>query len=186
MYFKSNVITERKDVALPSVDGYADLSHHPGLLYAALIDRNGQWVAKAILERFALDIDGMASTYNTTTELLVIGKQPEAMAAAAKRVLEMGGGIVVIDGGRPVVEIPLPFTGMMTTDDSFDTAVRFHDELLSALQERGFPFHDILYTLLFLTCDFLPGLRLIPYGLYDVKRNEILLPAEKIGEKVVK
>ncbi|AMX83390.1 adenosine deaminase [Geobacillus subterraneus] len=185
-YFKSNVITQRKEVALPSVDGYADLSHHRGLLYAALIARNGQWVAKAILERFAVDIDGMASTYNTTTELLVIGKRPEAMAAAAKRVHEMGGGIVVIDSGRPVVEIPLPFTGMMTTDHSFDTAVRFHDELLAALQERGFPFHDILYTLLFLTCDFLPGLRLIPYGLYDVKRNEILLPAEKIGEKVAK
>jgi len=31
-----------------------------------------------------------------------------------------------------------------------------------------------LYTLLFLTCDFLPGLRVVPLGLYDVKNNEIL------------
>ncbi|AUI35188.1 adenosine deaminase [[Bacillus] caldolyticus] len=185
-YFKSNVITERKDIHLPSVNGYADLSRHPGLLYASLIARNGQWVAKAILERFAVDIDGMASTYNTTTELLVIGRNPKAMAAAAKRVHEMGGGIVVVDDGKTVVEIPLPFTGMMTTGHSFDTAVRFHDELLALLQERGFPFHDILYTLLFLTCDFLPGLRLIPYGLYDVKRAEIVLPAEGLEEKAVK
>ncbi|BAD76274.1 adenine deaminase [Geobacillus kaustophilus HTA426] len=185
-YFKSNVITERKDVHLPSVNGYADLSRHPGLLYASLIARNGQWVAQAILERFAVDIDGMASTYNTTTELLVIGRNPKAMAAAAKKVYEMGGGIVVVDDGKTVVEIPLPFTGMMTTDHSFGTAVRFHDELLAVLQKRGFPFHDILYTLLFLTCDFLPGLRLIPYGLYDVKRGEVVLPAERLEEKVAK
>ncbi len=180
--FKSNVITERRDVVLPSVNGYADLSKSAGLLYASLIARDGQWVAKAILDRFAVNLDGMASTYNTTTELLVIGKSPKAMAIAAQRVHEMGGGVVVVDHNEIVVEIPLPFTGMMTIDDSFEAAVRYHDQLLHALQKRGFPFHDILYTLLFLTCDFLPGLRLIPYGLYDVKRNDILLPAQLLSD----
>lgn len=185
-YFKSNVITTRKDVLLPSVDGFADISNEEGLLYASLIDRDGKWVSKAILERFALNLDGMASTYNTTTELLVIGRDPKAMAIAAKKVYDMGGGVVVVDGSEIVVEIPLPFTGMMTTDSSFETAVQYHNQLLLALQERGFPFHDILYTLLFLTCDFLPGLRLVPFGLYEVKKNDILLPAEMLNEKVIK
>ncbi|WP_027409996.1 adenine deaminase C-terminal domain-containing protein [Anoxybacteroides tepidamans] len=180
VHFKSNVITEQKDVILPSASGYADISNSEGLLYASLIARNGQWVAKGILERFAVNVDGMASTYNTTTELLVVGRKPEAMAVAAKRVHEMGGGIVVVDNNETVVEIPLPLTGMMVTDRSFATSVHYHDQLLSALRERGFPFHDILYTLLFLTCDFLPGLRLIPRGLYDVKRNHIVLPAERL------
>jgi adenine deaminase len=75
---------------------------------------------------------------------------------------------------------------MMTDDSSFDQAVRYHDELLAAVQQRGFPFHDILYTLLFLTCDFLPGLRLIPFGLYDVKKNEMLLKAEPIKDQIAK
>ncbi len=177
VYFKSNVITQRKDTNLPSVNGDADLSGHEGLVQAALIDRNGEWVSKGILERFAVNLDGMASTYNTTTELLVVGRNPEAMAKAAARVHEMGGGIVIVDGDEVVVEIPLPFTGMMTTNPSFDAAVEYHERLLSALQERGFPFHDILYTLLFLTCDFLPGLRLVPYGLFEVKTDDILLPS---------
>ena len=177
VYFKSNVITQRKDTELPSVNGYADLSGQEGLVQAALIDRNGEWVSKGILERFAVNLDGMASTYNTTTELLVVGRDPEAMAKAACRVHEMGGGIAILDGNEIVVEIPLPFTGMMTTNTGFNAAVEYHDQLLSALQERGFPFHDILYTLLFLTCDFLPGLRLVPYGLYEVKTDDILLHA---------
>lgn len=176
-YFKSNVITQRKDTMLPSVNGVADLSNHEGLVNAVLIDRNGKWISKAILERFAVNLDGMASTYNTTTELLAVGRNPKAMAKAASRVYDLGGGIVIVDGDKVVLEIPLPFTGMMTTSPSFDVAVQYHDQLLSVLQERGFPFHDILYTLLFLTCDFLPGLRLVPYGLYEVKTDEILLSA---------
>lgn len=180
-YFKSNVITQRKDTELPSVNGYADLSHHEGLVYAALIDRRGEWVSKAILERFAVNLDGMASTYNTTTELLAVGRNPESMKKAAIRVHEMGGGVVIVDGDEVVLEIPLPLTGMMTSDPSFSAAVNYHDQLLAAVQERGFPFHDILYTLLFLTCDFLPGLRLVPYGLYEVKTDEILLPSSPLN-----
>jgi adenine deaminase len=185
-YFRSNVITQSKEIELPSINGYADISKNAGLLYATLIHRNGEWVSKAILERFAVDLDGMASTYNTTTELLVIGRNPEAMAKAAARVHELGGGIVLVDGDEVVLEIPLPLAGMMTIDSSFDSALDYHNELLNAVQERGFPFHDILYTLLFLTCDFLPGLRLIPYGLYDVKKDQLLLPASPLLNRAVK
>ncbi|MEH7237811.1 adenine deaminase C-terminal domain-containing protein [Bacillus sp. JJ1562] len=185
-YFKSNVITMRKDTMIPSDNGFADLSGHKGLVYSALIDRRGNWVSKAVLERFAVSLDGMATTYNTTTELLTIGRNPEAMAKAAVRVHEMGGGIVIVDGDEIILEIPLPLTGMMTTNSSFDKAVEYHDELLKTLQDRGFPFHDILYTLLFLTCDFLPGLRLVPYGLYEVKRDEILLKAEAFKSIITK
>lgn len=177
VHFKSNVITARKDMQLPSVDGYVDLTNEKGLLYAALIERNQQWVTKGILERFAVDLDGLASTYNTTTELLVIGRDLKAMAKAASKVYEMGGGIAIANKDKIVLAIPLPFTGMMTTGPSFDTVLKQHDHLLEMMRERGFPFHDILYTLLFLTCDFLPGLRLIPYGLYEVKTDEILLPS---------
>ena len=40
----------------------------------------------------------------------------------------------------------------------------------------GFPFGDILYALLFLTCDFLPGWRLTPRGVTDVKTGQIVVP----------
>ena len=180
VHFLSNVITKRKDIELPSLNGYADISKQEGLVYTALIDRKGNWVTRAILERFAVNLDGMASTYNTTSELLVVGRNPDAMAKAAARVHELGAGIVIVDGDEIILEIPLMLTGMMNTDPSFDLAVAQHEELLRTLQERGFPFHDILYTLLFLTCDFLPGLRVIPFGLYDVKKDEMTVPATSL------
>ena len=182
IHFKIAVITSKKEMDLPSENGYADLSHHSQLVYAALIDRKGQWVSRGILENFATNLEGLATTYNTTTELLVIGRNPEAMAQAAGRVYDMGGGICVVEGGKPILEIPLPLTGMMTTSADFATAVDYQNQFLKVMKERGYPFHDILYTLLFLTCDFLPGLRLVPHGLYDVKTDQIVRPAEQLGE----
>jgi adenine deaminase len=143
-------------------------------VYAALVDRAGKWVSHAIIDNFMADVEGFASTYNTTTHLLCIGKDPNAIAIAATRVKEMGGGVVLVEDGKPVLEIPLPFTGMMTSSLSFETAVRYQNALFEAVTKRGYPFHDILYSLLFLTCDFLPGLRLTPRGLIDVKAREVL------------
>ncbi|MFD1360823.1 adenine deaminase C-terminal domain-containing protein [Lentibacillus salinarum] len=181
IHFLSNVITKRKDIELPIVDGYADIHGHEGLVYVALIDRKkGDWMTRGVMEGFAVNLDGMASTYNTTTELLVAGRNPDAMAKAAARVHELGGGVVIVDGDAIVLEIPLPLTGMMVTDASFDVALKSHDKLLKYMQERGFPFHDILYTLLFLTCDFLPGLRITPFGLYDVKKDDIVVQSTSL------
>ncbi|MBU8905791.1 adenine deaminase C-terminal domain-containing protein [Desertibacillus haloalkaliphilus] len=180
-HFLSTVISKRTDATLPSKNGFIDLSQHEDLVQAFLIDRNGNWVSKALLQNYAKNIDGLATTYNTTTELLVMGKDPKAMAKAAARVHELNGGVVLVDNDEIVLEIPLPLTGMMTTSTSFDTAVTYQNQFLTAMQERGYPFHDILYSLLFLTCDFLPGLRLTPHGLYEVKKDKILDPAVPVA-----
>jgi adenine deaminase len=175
--FRSTVITKTVERVLPSVNGYADISGEDDLLHVCLFDRRGSWRTNGLISGFADKLEAMASTYNTPTELLVFGKNPESMRIAARRVYEMGGGIALVEGGEVILEIPLPITGMMIESLSFDQAVKYQDELLSAVKARGYPFHDILYTLLFLTCDFLPGLRVVPYGLYDVKSNQIIRQA---------
>lgn len=177
IYSRTTVISKRQDIALPSVDGFADLTGHEDLIFGALINREGKWVSRGILSNFASRVDGLASTFNTTTELLVLGRNPRSMARAAARVHELNGGIVLVDGDKIVLEIPLPLTGMMTLSHSFEEAVQYQNLFLPAMVDRGYPFHDILYSLLFITCDFLPGLRLTPRGLYDVQTHSILNPA---------
>ena len=180
IHFRSAVITKLVELEKGRGSQKADLDLPEGLLWATLIDRQGTWISRGILERFAVRIDGFASTYNTTTHLLAIGRDPRAMAKAALRVHELGGGIVLVEDGEILLEIPLPLAGMMITDPDFSAAVRHHADLLTAMQQRGYPFHDILYTLLFLTCDSLPGLRLTPYGLYEVQSDRILRAAESL------
>lgn len=177
MHLKSAVISERGHARVAVENGAVALDGHEGVLHAALVDREGAWISRALVSGFATDLDGLASTYNTTTQLLVLGRRPESMALASERVSELDGGIVIVKGEEVIYEIALPITGMMS-DLPFAEAVERNRTLSRVVEEAGYEHHDILYTLLFLTCDFLPALRLTPLGLLDVKSSETLIPAE--------
>ena len=177
MHLKSAVITERREARVGAQGGLVTLDGD--LLHAALLDREGVWISRALVSGFAAGLEGLASTYNTTTHLLVLGRQPEAMARAAQRVRELDGGIVVIQGGEVVYELTLPIAGMMS-DLPFSEVVLENRRLSRAVAQVGYEHHDILYTLLFLTCDFLPALRLTPLGLLDVKSSRALAPVEQL------
>lgn len=182
LHLRSAVISERRSIRFPDEDGLVTLEDHEDLLHAALVDREGGWISRALVSGFAADLEGLASTYNTTTHLLVLGRKPEAMARAAQRVRELGGGIVVVKGEEVVYELALPITGMMS-GLPFAEVVGSNRRLSRAVTEAGYQHHDILYTLLFLTCDFLPALRLTPLGLLDVKTSELLEPAERLARR---
>jgi adenine deaminase len=150
----------------------------PGDLHAALVDRRGRWIAPAVVARFADRLDGFASTISTDFNILALGRHPAAMARAVNRLLDLHGGIVLVDGERIVWELPLPIGGIMTAGSIEEVAGR-EEELRRLLVERGYPHHEPLYTLFFLAADFLPVVRLSPRGIWDVKRGQILLPARR-------
>jgi adenine deaminase len=181
MHLKSAVITQRRDTRVRVEDGLVAPDELGGLLHAALVDREGAWISRALLSGFAANLEGLASTYNTTTHLLVLGRRPEAMARAARRVRELDGGIVVVKGAEVVYELALPITGMMS-GLTFAEVVESNRRLSRVVDEAGYEHHDILYTLLFLTCDFLPALRLTPLGLLDVKSSKALAPVERLEQ----
>jgi adenine deaminase len=178
IHLRSAVITERRDAWVTAEGGLVAPDGQGGPLYAALVDREGEWVSRALVSGFAANLEGLASTYNTTTHLLVLGRQPAAMARAAQRVRELDGGIVVVKGGEVLYELALPITGMMS-GLPFREVVEQNKRLSFVVAEAGYEHHDVLYTLLFLTCDFLPALRLTPLGLLDVKSSATLAPAER-------
>jgi adenine deaminase len=52
-------------------------------------------------------------------------------------------------------------------------------ELKALLAARGHGFHDPLFSLFFLTADFLPAVRLTALGVWDVKRARVLRPSRR-------
>jgi adenine deaminase len=149
-----------------------------GDLHAALVDRAGRWVAPALLAGFADRLDGLAATVSTDFNILTIGRSREAMARAVNRLLEVGGGVVIVDGAEVAWELPLPLGGIMTRME-LPEAARREEELHAVLHERGYAFHDPFFTMLFLSADFLPAARLSPRGVWDVKAGRVLLPARR-------
>jgi adenine deaminase len=150
----------------------------PGDLLAALCDRAGRWIAPGVVAGFADRLDGLATTTTTDFNLLVLGRRPEAMARALNRLLALRGGVVIAEGDGIAVELPLPIGGIMARG-SLDDAAASERALTAALVERGYGWHDPLYSLFFLSADFLPAVRLTPLGTWDVKRGRVLLPRRR-------
>src|SRR5881628_59918 len=151
----------------------------PGDLRAALLDRGGRWVAPGIVAGFADRLDGLAATISTDFNIVTLGRSPEAMARAVNRLLELHGGVVVVDGADVAYELPLPL-GRVMTRGSVEEAADREEELRAALVARGYLHHEPLFTLFFLSADFLPAVRLTPRGVWDVKQSRLLLPSRPL------
>ena len=88
--------------------------------------------------------------------------------------------MAVASDGKVAWEATLPLAGQMTPG-SFEEANDMARELKERLQSAGHPFSDPLYSLLFLTADFLPGPRLTWAGVLDTRSQEIISNAEPLG-----
>jgi adenine deaminase len=95
------------------------------------------------------------------------------MAACAMRLAEIGGGIVIAEGGRVVEELPLPVAGLM----SDRPLAEVHDRLRSMerrLTEMGVTVASPFMTLSFLALSVIPELKITDRGLVDVGRFELV------------
>ena len=128
---------------------------------------------------YADRIEGIASTFNTALEILVIGQNPESMAVAVNRVMDMGGGIAAVEGEKVAFELPLPIGGMMSDRPLKELAGK-EVALKEFLSSRGYPFHDPLYTFIFLPNDFLPEVRINRKGVVNIKKDEVRWPARRM------
>jgi adenine deaminase len=152
------VITRIEWKELKVKDGFIHLPESPKYSFICLINKEGRWISKGIIKGFG-NLQGFASSFNTASQILVIGRNPDAMAKAVNRVLEINGGIVAIEDGSIVYELPLPLGGIMSDRSIVELASK-ERELKNFLVNRGYPFHDPFYTLVFLPNDFLPEVRI--------------------------
>ncbi|MDQ7843873.1 MAG: adenine deaminase C-terminal domain-containing protein [Armatimonadota bacterium] len=146
-----------------------------GALHAALVDRHGRWITRARLLGFADRLGGLATTYSCSfREAVVVGDDAADMATALARLAEDGGGVVVVEDGREVFRLPFehrlysgrPWAEVVEANRAFDRLMR----------ARGYRFRDPLFTLLFLSFDSLPWVRLTSRGVWDVRARRVLVP----------
>jgi adenine deaminase len=105
--------------------------------------------------------------------IVVIGVDDSDMAACALRLPEIGGGIVIAEGGRVTEELPLPVAGLMSDRPVAEVhgKMRSMEARLSAMGVTGAgPF----MTLSFLALSVIPELKITDRGLVDVGRFELV------------
>ncbi|WP_338653646.1 adenine deaminase C-terminal domain-containing protein [Sporosarcina psychrophila] len=169
----NDVITKPYNVTIDTkVDKLAD-DHDESFLM--LLDRNGKWHVNTIIKGFATGIQGFASSYSNTGDIILIGKDKKEMHNAFKEIKRIGGGMVLSENGGIVATLPLAIGGGLSAEP-VQKLIEQEIELKKALADRGYTKGDAVYTLLFLQSTHLPYIRITQMGLYDVMKKEMIVP----------
>jgi adenine deaminase len=113
--------------------------------------------------------------------LLVLGRDPADMAAAANALVACGGGMAVAQGGRVTGLLPLPIAGLLATTPPAETAANFARlrAAADAVMDWKPPYRLFRgVTGIALACN--PGPHPSDLGLTDGATGEVLDPAEAL------
>ncbi|HLQ84408.1 MAG TPA: adenine deaminase C-terminal domain-containing protein [Pseudogracilibacillus sp.] len=144
--------------------------------FLLLIDQYGKWRVNSVINGFTDSLGGLASSYSTTGDVIFIGKNKDDILIAAKRLKEIGGGIVLVDQGEIIYELKLALNGTMFIG-GMETLINKEKEFNRILNKYGYPFENPLFNLLYLSATSIPYLRITQQGLYDVVKRETIVPA---------
>jgi len=142
----------------------------------ALVDRGGKWITRMCLAGFVSRLGGLATTITSAFDLLVVGQNPADMALAAQRVAASGAGLVVVEEGRVICDLPLDLGGAYSSAP-WEEVVQRNRTFNVLMHAREFRFTDPIFSLLFLTFDSLPWIRLTSRGVWDVRQRRVIDPA---------
>jgi adenine deaminase len=161
------------------VEGHAVADTERDLAKIAVVERHlatgriGRgFVAGSGLQRGALGSTVAHDAHN----LVVVGMSDSEMALAVARLVELGGGIVVVDGEAVVAECALPVAGLLS-DAGLDDVVAASLACNDAAHGLGWSGATPFLTLAFLALSVIPHLKITDRGLVDVDRFA-LVPLE--------
>ncbi|MGX9136134.1 adenine deaminase C-terminal domain-containing protein [Rummeliibacillus sp. JY-2-4R] len=170
----NDVITKPYKVAVHTNEGYLSDDHDE--CYLMLVDREGKWRVNTLIKGFANKLQGFASSYSCTGDIILIGKNVQAMLQAFHEMKKMNGGMVIVENGSVIESLPLPLGGGLSTEP-LEKLIEQEKALKQALAERGYKHGDAFYTLLFLQSTHLPYIRITQRGIFDVMKKKVLFPS---------
>ena len=139
-----------------------DRAHHPGKLFAGLI------------QGFGLQSGAIASSAAwDTSDIVVVGASDADMAFAVNRIRELQGGSVVCENEKIMSELPLPIFGLVS-NLPLDSIDRKFKDVAKAAKELGVPFPQPMLSLNTLTGAAIPYLRICEEGLVNLKNGKTL------------
>ncbi len=170
------VVTEGVILEPKEVGGEVAADPERDILKLAVVERHrGTGNAGLGLVRgFGLKGGALASTVaHDSHNIVVVGTNDDDMRLAVARLVELGGGQVVVAHGEIIAELPLPIAGLMS-DLPLEEVVRRGGELKKAARNLGCGLSDPFMQLSFLALPVIPKLKLTDLGLVDVERFELV------------
>jgi adenine deaminase len=140
-------------------------------------------IGLGLVRGFGLSRGAVASTFSHDAHnLIVVGTSDAEMASAAQRLVELGGGLVVVDGVTVTAELPLPVAGLVS-DGSLADVVAASEATVAAVHALGSRLEAPFQSLAFLALSVIPSLKITDRGLVDVDRFELVPLAADVAER---
>ena len=178
-------VTSSDQEILEIKDGFITIDPSKDLVYAATIDRysDKKTIGKGFIKGLGLSKGAIAQTIaHDTHNILVVGKDPVSMINAVKRLVEIGGGIVISLQDKILSELVLEGYGLFSTRP-FTEVYNELKKLERMLRELGATGERVFMTLSLVPLPVIPSLRLTPKGLVDVNNMRILDPVIEYLQK---
>jgi adenine deaminase len=172
----TQVVTPRFIEDAKIVDGEAVADPERDILKMAVIERHRATgnMGKAFIKGFGLKRGALAgSVAHDHHNLVVIGADDESMRRAARAVIQMGGGLAVVDEERDLVRLPLPVAGLMS-EAPISEVRRHYDDLIAAAHKLGSQMRDPFMAMSFMALEVIPYFKLTDVGLVDVELFEVV------------
>jgi adenine deaminase len=115
----ANRTTQLGEAHLPFSNGELELPLPEGMLLLSVVPRHGQIhpPSLALLRGLGLRTGALATTVaHDSHNLIVAGRTPEDMLAAAQAVATMGGGAALVVDQQLIASVRLPVAGLMSAD----------------------------------------------------------------------
>ena len=131
-------------------------------------------IGLGFVKGFGLERGALASTVaHDAHNIVVVGVSDHDMRRAVRRLVETGGGVVVVDEGGIRAELPLPVAGLLSTARLADV-VSASEACVQAARELGCKLPSPFQSLAFLALSVIPKLKITDQGLVDVDRFELV------------
>ena len=167
--------TREKQVRMEVENGHLKWQKS-GCVLAVVLERHGKngnigygFVTGNCLKR------GAAATtyYHDHHNLMVIGADPEDMLIAARRLIELQGGICTAENGQITAELPLPVCGILSELPADDIG-RMLGDVRRSLENLGYEHYNPIMSLCTLGLPVSPALKLTDCGLIDVEKGAVV------------
>jgi adenine deaminase len=170
------IVTDSLVEQLRVVDGKAVADPERDLAKIAVVERHlgtGR-IGLGFVRGFGLRRGALASTVaHDAHNIVVVGVSDHDMRRAVRRLVETGGGVVVVDEGGVRAELALPVAGLLSTG-RLDDVVAASRECIEAARKLGCTLPSPFQSLAFLALSVIPKLKITDRGLVDVDRFELV------------
>jgi len=163
------IVTGKVELELNSENGFLIPDVERDIAKIVVVDRHGKEkkIGKGFVKGFGLKKGAMASSVSHDSHnCICVGMNDKDMVLAIKRIQELQGGFVVVDGGV-VAELPLPVAGLISDLPWKEVKERL-EKLDEVLKEFGVKIEHPFTALSFLALPVIPELKITDFGLVDV------------------